>query len=227
MKILVVDDEDNIRELIRFNLNKEGFDVAEAATAADAVRLARDERPALIALDLMLPDMSGLDVCRILKSDTEVKDIPIIMVTAKGDERDIIAGLDLGADDYITKPFSPRVLLSRVKSVLRRCEGAPAGGGEITAAGVTINSARREAAANGKPIELSATEFDILELLARNAGQVFSRKKIINSVKGSDYPVTDRSIDVQILGIRRKLEAAGAADVIETMRGVGYRLRDE
>ena len=235
MTILVVDDEQPIIELIRYNLQKEGFDVLTAENGAKALELARAEKPDLIILDLMLPDMGGFDICRVLRNDDSTAHIPIIMATAKSSDTDIVSGLELGADDYVTKPFSPKVLVARVKSVLRRFQEqqdsslsfSQKNDGKVFIHGLQIIPHKFEVSFNGIPIIFSATEFSILHHLARHPGQVFSRIQIINDIKGSSYPVTERSIDVQILSIRKKLaEAAGApsaANMIETVRGVGYR----
>lgn len=242
MRILVVDDEMPILELIKYNLQKEGFSVLMAENGAKALDCARNDRPDLIVLDLMLPDMSGFDICRILRNDSSTAGIPIIMATARTEDSDIVSGLDLGADDYITKPFSPKVLVARVRSVLRRVQegrsagtsasGAVSGGdGGTRIHGLCIIPEKFEASYNGRPVAFSATEFSILLHLARNPGRVFSRQQLINDIKGESYPVTERSIDVQILSIRKKLvEAAGDSSVqnmIETVRGVGYRFAEE
>ena len=230
MKILITDDEESIRELIKYNVEKSGFETVCAENALQAVQFSRLEKPGLILLDLMLPDMSGLDVCRILKGDDSTRSIPIIMVTAKTEESDIVTGLELGADDYITKPFSTKVLLARIQSVLRRAQNqnSPAVSGDVLTAGpVSVDFPRHEILVEGKKVEFTATEFAILEHLVRHAGQVFSRQQIINAIKGSDYPVTERAIDVQILSIRHKLSDAGCKEMIETIRGVGYRMYGE
>ncbi len=232
MKILIVDDEEPIRELIKYNVEKEGFLTIEAETGTAALSITRSERPEMIILDLMLPDMSGLDVCRVLKNDTESSHIPIIMVTAKTEDSDIVSGLELGADDYLTKPFSPKVLIARIRTVLRRIKEASETGSsvrkEIFVHNLHIIPAKHEVYVNDLLIQFSATEFDILEFLAAHAGQVFSRQQIISAVNGESYPVTDRSIDVQILSIRRKLAAVenGTDSIIETIRGVGYRIKE-
>jgi two-component system phosphate regulon response regulator PhoB len=235
MTILVVDDELPIIELIQYNLKKEGFTVLTAENGAQALELARSEKPDLIILDLMLPDMGGFDICRILRNDSSTARIPIIMATAKTSDSDIVSGLELGADDYITKPFSPKVLVARVKSVLRRFQEqpeqvtatAPKTDGTVSIHGLQIIPHKFEVTLNGSPIIFSATEFSILLHLARHPGQVFSRIQIINDIKGSSYPVTERSIDVQILSIRKKLaesaDSPAFANMIETVRGVGYR----
>jgi two-component system phosphate regulon response regulator PhoB len=235
MTILVVDDELPIIELIQYNLKKEGFTVLTAENGARALELARSGNPHLIILDLMLPDMGGFDICRILRNDSSTARIPIIMATAKTSDSDIVSGLELGADDYITKPFSPKVLVARVKSVLRRFQEQPEQvtatvqktDGTVSIHGLQIIPHKFEVTLNGSPIIFSATEFSILLHLARHPGQVFSRIQIINDIKGSSYPVTERSIDVQILSIRKKLaesaDSPAFANMIETVRGVGYR----
>lgn len=231
MEILIVDDEEPIRELIKYNVEKQGYEALTAENGRQALELCRSKNPALIILDLMLPDMSGLDICRIIRSDSQIKDIPIIMVTAKTEDSDIVAGLELGADDYVTKPFSPKVLLARIQSVLRRKKNSADTDldREIQIRSLVISPLKHKVLQDGKEIELSATEFSILEFLARHKGQVFSRQQIINAVKGSSYPVTDRSIDVQILGIRKKIgdRPESPAPFIETLRGVGYRICEE
>ena len=227
MKILITDDEEPIRELVKYNVEKAGFETVCAENALQAVQLARTQSPSLVLLDLMLPDMSGLDVCRILKGDESTRSIPIIMVTAKTEEADIVTGLELGADDYITKPFSPKILVARIQSVLRRAENRNSQASKtenLKAGPLVVDVLRHEISALGQKIEFTATEFAILEHLVRHAGQVFSRQQIINAIKGSDYPVTERAIDVQILSIRHKLSDAGCPELIETIRGVGYRM---
>jgi two-component system, OmpR family, alkaline phosphatase synthesis response regulator PhoP len=226
--VLVVEDEEDIAELLRYNLAKDSCDVTHAATGENALKKARAAAPPfdIILLDLMLPGVGGLDVCRILKGDPQTASIPIIMLTAKGEETDIVAGLDMGADDYVTKPFSPRVLLARVKAVLRRRAEKPAGEEETVAMhGFVIHPGRHEVLVKGKPAGLTLTEFRILHLLARRPGWVFTRGQIVDGVRGSDYPVTERSVDVHVTGLRKKLGAAG--ECVETVRGVGYRLREE
>ena len=234
--ILIVDDEEPIRQLIMYNLEREGFKTLQACNAMKAVDKARSENIDLIILDLMLPGMSGLDVCRILKNDSKTVCIPIVMVTAKTEDADIVYGLELGAEDYITKPFSPKVLVARVKSVLRRvqqnkedCEknrkGLPRE--EISCHDITVLPLSHKVYKNGKPLVLTASEFGLLHYMVQFPGQVFSRQKIISMLKGDDYPVTERAIDVLVLSLRRKLDSAGGiADLIETLRGVGYRLKD-
>lgn len=224
-RILVVDDEEDILELVAFNLKREGYQVASADSGEKALDLARSEAPALIVLDLMLPGMDGLEVARHLKADARTGHIPIIMLTAKGEEADIVTGLELGADDYLTKPFSPRVLLARVKAVLRRRVGpAPDDTAALRIHDMTIHPGRREVLVNNKPVQLTFTEFGILAYLVRRPGWVFTRSRIVDAVRGEDYNVTDRSVDVQIAGLRKKLGHAGK--YIETVRGVGYRFKE-
>ncbi len=225
--ILIVDDEQDIIELVDFNLKKEGFRTITASTGEEVLRSVSNKPPDLIMLDLMLPGLDGRDVCRRLKQDERTRNIPILMVTARTEDSDIIAGLELGADDYITKPFSPKVLIARVRAVLRRSHRAselPAPSGRIKIHGIEIDVSRHEVFKRGEPVALSVSEFSILEYLARNPGWVFSRSQIITAVKGADYPVTERSVDVQILGIRKKLGQEGKH--IETVRGIGYRMQE-
>ncbi len=224
--ILVVEDEEDIQELVRYNLAKEGHRVLLAGTGEDGLRAARTELPGLILLDLMLPGVDGLEVCRILKADAKTRHIPVVMLTAKGEESDVVAGLELGADDYITKPFSPKVLIARMRAVLRRraASSADSGDSPVKAHDLVIHPGRHEVVHRGKSIDLTATEFKLLHFLARRPGWVFTRQQIVDGVKGEDYPVTDRAVDVQIVGLRKKLGSAG--ELIETVRGVGYRFKE-
>ncbi len=223
--ILVVDDEEDILELVHYNLAKEGYQVETVATGEEALAAARRRKPDLVLLDLMLPGLDGLEVCKKLKADPATAPIPIVMLTAKGEDADIVAGLELGADDYITKPFSPRVLTARVRAALRRRRVEPPTGDSVfRTREISIDLGRHEVRVANQPVELTATEFNILHFLALRAGLVFTRGQIIDAVKGSDYPVTERSVDVQIVNLRRKLGDAG--DDIETVRGVGYRLKE-
>ncbi|MDP2646647.1 MAG: response regulator transcription factor [Desulfobacterales bacterium] len=225
-KILVVDDEEDILELVRYNLAREGYQIICVDTGEKAVEKARNEKPDLIVLDLMLPGIDGLQVARALKGDDRTRHIPIIMLTAKGEETDIVTGLELGADDYMTKPFSPRVLIARVRAVIRRHDKKIADdGSNIQIHEISIHPGRRSVTVNNVPVELTYTEFQLLYFLAKRAGWVFTRYQIVDAVHGSDYPVTDRSVDVQIAGLRKKLGACG--DYIETVRGVGYRFKEQ
>ena len=222
--ILVVEDDPDIKELISFNLSNQGHQVFEANNGELGIEKAREKLPDLILLDLMLPGIHGLDVCRIIKADQETKDIPIIMVTAMGQEEDIVKGLETGADDYITKPFSIKVLLARVSAVLRRSfeEYDQDSDKSLLINGISIKPRLREVRVEDKVIDnLTFSEFQILYLLAGHPGWVFTRYQIIDKIRGDNYPVTDRSVDFQIVGLRKKLGDAGK--LIKTVRGVGYR----
>jgi two-component system alkaline phosphatase synthesis response regulator PhoP len=225
-RILVVDDEEDILELVRYNLSKEGYQVRCVGSGEEALQVARDDRPDLIVLDLMLPGIDGLDVCKALKSDSRTSGIPVIMVTAKGEDADVVTGLELGAEDYVTKPFSPRILSARIKSAIRRRRGAVedrAPRAPLTIEELSIDPGRHEVRVKDKLIELTNTEFKLLHLLASQPGWVFTRYQIVDNVHGEDYPVTDRSVDVQVVGLRKKLGRFGK--YIETVRGVGYRFK--
>lgn len=221
-RILVIEDDDAIREVVRYTLENNGFTVLTAADGKTGLTLALRERPSLILLDLMLPEMDGLDVCRNLKRDESAREIPVVMLTAKGEESDIVLGLELGAIDYITKPFSGKVLVARIRAHLRRTSEQKSST-EIQFDGLVLDTNAHTARLNGNPIELTFTEFGILLLLARKPGRVYTRDQIVSNVKGDDYPVTDRAIDVQMVNLRRKLGTWSAN--IETVRGVGYRMR--
>jgi two-component system alkaline phosphatase synthesis response regulator PhoP len=224
-KILVIDDEEDILELLRYNLSREGYKVSCAASGEETLRAVRSGIPDLIVLDLMLPGIDGLEVARQLKNDPKTRDVPIVMLSAKGEEADIVAGLELGADDYISKPFSPRVLLARVRAVLRRrVRESTDDTSVLQIRKLEIHPGRREVLVNGEPVQLTFTEFGILNFLARRPGWVFTRSQIVDGVRGEDYYVTDRSVDVQVVGLRKKLGPAGTD--IETVRGVGYRFKD-
>ncbi len=226
-KILVIEDEEDLQELIRYNLSKEGYQVSVAGTGEEGLTLGLKDPPHLVVLDLMLPGMDGLEVCRALKSEPRTKRCAIVMVTAKGDEADIVAGLEVGADDYLPKPFSPRVLLARVRAVLRR-QTQPREvplDSPLQAEGLDIDPKRHRVTLAGTLLELTASEFKMLYFLVKQRGWVFTRAQIVEAVHGDDYPVTDRSVDVQIVGLRRKLGAVGK--FIETVRGIGYRFRAE
>lgn len=223
--ILVVEDEADIQELIRYNLGKDGYHVTVASSSEEAFKRIKTAPPAAVLLDLMLPGMNGLEFCKLLKAEPSTRGIPVLMVTAKGEEADVVAGLELGADDYLTKPFSPRVLLARLRAVLRRREAAASDpDAPLHVHDLVIHPGRREVKLKNKSIELSFTEFQLLQVLARRPGWVLTRQQIVDAIRGPDYPVTDRSVDVQVVGLRKKLGAAG--DYIETVRGVGYRFRE-
>jgi len=223
--ILVVDDEEDILELVRYNLAKEGYRVTGVGSGEDCLKVARVDNPDLIVLDLMLPGLDGLDVCRLIKSDKKTQHIKVVMLTARGEEPDIVTGLELGADDYVTKPFSPRVLSARIKAVLRRSDSEKERDSVLHVEGLSMDPGRHEVSLHGEPLELTITEFKLLHFLARQRGWVFTRQQIIDGVHGDDYPVTDRSIDVQVVGLRKKLSTFGKH--IETVRGVGYRFIDK
>ena len=225
--VVVVEDEPDILEIIRYHLERERFRVLAAADGVQAIDVVRRQRPDLVLLDLLLPGLDGLDVCRQLKESAETRTVPIVMVTAKGEESDIVLGLGLGADDYITKPFSPRELVARVKAVLRRSEQPATSDdaqGHIRAGLLTIDPAAFKARLADTPLELTATEFRLLSFLAKNPGRVFSRDQLIQRAMGEGVAVTDRNIDVHVRAIRKKLGAHRS--LIETVRGVGYRFRE-
>ncbi|HMO50601.1 MAG TPA: response regulator transcription factor [Kiritimatiellia bacterium] len=224
-KILVVEDEEDILELIKYNLTKEGYQVSVAMTGETAMEAAKRNQPDVILLDLMLPGMDGLEVCKLLKHDADTMNIPIVMLTAKGEESDIVTGLELGADDYMTKPFSPKVVIARIRNLLRRKnrEGMD-DHTTIKHKDLVIHPGRHEVMIKNKPVDLTFTEFRVLQFLARRPGWVYTRQQIVDAVRGEDYPVTDRSVDVQIVGLRRKLGMYG--NLIETVRGVGYRFKE-
>jgi len=224
--ILVVEDDEDIAELIQFNLTKEGFSVATAARGDDALKAVTQKRPDLILLDLMLPGMTGLEVCRQLKNDPKTAGIPIVIVSAKAEEADIVVGLEMGADDYVTKPFSIKVLNSRVRVALRRKQAQrydPTT--ELHIRDLEISPSRFQVLAKGKPIEgLTLTDFRLLHFLASRPGWVLSRQQILDAVRGEDVAVTERAVDVQIVSLRKKL--GSRADYIEAVRGVGYRFKE-
>lgn len=227
IRILVVDDEEDITELIRYNLVSDGYIIKCAYSGEEAVKFAVSEPFDLIVLDLMLPGISGIDVAKRLKSDSKTVNIPIIMLTAKSEEADIISGLQL-ADDYVTKPFSPKILSARINAILRRRTDGSADNYNdetIRRGDILIYPKKRKVEVSGKPVELSFSEFQILTMLSKRPGWVFSRSQIVDSVHGEDYPVTDRSVDVQIVGLRKKLGHCGK--YIETVRSVGYRFKEK
>ena len=223
--VLVVEDEEDIMEVIRFNLEKEGYEVNQALSGEKALQVIENNLPSLVLLDLMLPGIKGLDLCRIFKQNDRTKAIPVIMLTAKSEDADIVAGLEMGAEDYITKPFSHRVLLARVRTVLRRREtGVKDDSSVIQLEGMQIHPGRHEVTMGENVVDLTPSEFRILHYLARRPGWVYSRDQIIDAIRGHGYVVTDRAIDVQVVGLRKKLGDYGK--LIETVRGIGYRFRD-
>jgi two-component system, OmpR family, alkaline phosphatase synthesis response regulator PhoP len=223
-RILIVDDEEFILKMIEFQLSKGGYKVSKARTGEEAIDMALTLNPDLMLLDWMLPGVDGLEVLKVLKNNPATARIPIVMVTARGEESDVVAGLERGADDYVLKPFSLRILLARIQVVLRR-KSAPDSSLKdiIELPGLRIDVPRHEVRLDGKGIILTYTEFALLHLFAQSPERVFTRNQIIDSIRGSDYPVTDRSVDVQIVNLRKKLGAHGNS--IETIRGVGYRFR--
>ncbi|BAM04884.1 response regulator [Phycisphaera mikurensis] len=224
-RILLVEDELDLLELLRFNLEREGYDVVAAQTGAAALAAARAEALDLVLLDRMLPGMEGLEICRTLRKRTETARVPIIMLTAKGEEADVVKGLEAGADDYVTKPFSPRVLLARIRAVLRRGEAGENDPAKLSAGGVSLDRERHAVTADGEPVDLTATEFKLLALLLSRPGRVFTRQQIIERIHEGFAAVTDRSVDVQVVALRRKLLSRG--DRLETVRGVGYRFAED
>ncbi len=224
--LLIVEDEADIRELLRYNLEREGYKVEECASSEDAKAFLARTVPDLILLDLMLPGTDGYAFCRAVRADERTAKIPVIMVTARDEDADVVAGLEVGADDYVTKPFSARILSARVRAVLRRVAVEPGDENDILVRGpIEIDRTHHAVKLDGLPLVLTLTEFKMLELFMKRPGVVFSRYQIVDAVHGEDYPVTDRSVDVQIVGLRRKLGHLG--ELIETVRGVGYRMKAE
>src|SRR4051812_36907556 len=225
-KILVVDDEQDLLDLITYNLQRNGYDVVSANSGNDALELATREAPDLILLDLMLPGLDGTEVARRLKTDSRTAHVPLIMLTAKGEETDVVVGLTLGADDYITKPFSMKILLARIAVVLRRSEPAPlpSDGGMLRAGPLNIDTNKHEVTLNGESVKLTLTEFKLLTALVTARGRVLTRDQLMDKAMGTDVFVTDRAIDVHVTAIRKKL--ADASWLIRTVRGVGYRLQE-
>ena len=226
-RVLVVDDELDLNELISLNLQRNGFDVICAFNGNDAIDRARAEQPDVIVLDIMLPGIDGTEVTRQLKADPKTAQVPIIMLTAKSEETDVIVGLKLGADDYVTKPFSMKILLARIEGLCRRIDQtvAPEVGGSIKAGPLEMDLSRHEVIVNGQSVKLTLTEFKLLSALVQARGRVLSRDQLMDKAMGADVFVTDRAIDVHVTSIRRKLgEASG---LVHTVRGVGYRLREE
>ena len=222
--ILIIEDEPDISELIEYSLTQSGYNIIVSDNGEKGIEVTRKHSPDLILLDLMLPGINGIDVCRILKNDKETSDVSIIMLTALGQEEDIIKGLETGADDYVTKPFSFPVLEARIQSVLRRVKKDNIKNENVSNSGIVISSRKREVHIDGKKIEdLTFTEFQILHLLASHPGWVFTRYQIIDKIRGDNYPVTDRSVDFQIVGLRKKMGEKGK--LINTIRGVGYRFQ--
>ena len=224
--VFVVEDEEDILELLRYHLQREGYVVSAATNGEDALKTIPRKIPEIILLDLMLPKMDGLEVCRALKKDERTAGIPIIMTTAKGEESDVVAGLELGADDYLVKPFSMKVLLARIRAVLRRRQ-QPLPGKDVAVRihDLVIDPGRHEVLIKGKPVEdMTLSELRILHFLASRPGWVMTREQIVSAVRGEDCIVTDRAVDVHIVGLRKKL--GSRAEYVETVRGVGYRFKE-
>ncbi|RMH58170.1 MAG: DNA-binding response regulator [Candidatus Hydrogenedentota bacterium] len=224
--ILVVEDEEDIRSLIRFHLEKEGFRVIEAGSGTDGLRLARDLPIELLILDRMVPGLDGDEVCRLLKADSLTESIPILMLTAKTEETDVVVGLALGADDYVRKPFGTKELVARVKALLRRSERKrleEKKGGCLERAGVRLDRNSHRASVNGREISLTVTEWNILENLMERDGAVMTRREILSRCAAAGTAVVERNVDVHIRSIRKKL--GDRAGVVETVRGIGYRFR--
>jgi two-component system phosphate regulon response regulator PhoB len=222
--VLVIDDERDLIDLVRYNLEKAGFDVIGATKAEAGLEIAKLNSPDLVVLDIMMPGQDGLEVCRQLRSDARTARVPIIMLTAKASEADRVVGLEIGADDYLAKPFSPRELVARVRALLRRNAPASASSEVIRHGDLVVDVPRHEVTWKGRAVILTATEFRILHFLAARAGRVCSRTDIIDDALGTDVAVIDRTVDVHVTAIRRKL--GKGAEFIETVRGFGYKLRD-
>lgn len=224
--VLVVDDEKDLVELVSYNLQRSGYAVITSGSGSEALELARQHKPDLVVLDLMLPGMEGTEVARRMKADPSTAGIPIVMLTAKGEETDVVVGLTLGADDYVTKPFSMKILLARLTNVLRRAEQQQIGGEStvVRAGPLSIDMSKHEVTIEGEPIKLTLTEFKLLSALAGARGRVLTRDQLMDKAMGSDVFVTDRAIDVHVTAIRKKLGAN--AWLVHTVRGVGYRLQE-
>jgi two-component system phosphate regulon response regulator PhoB len=223
-KVLVIEDDRALAEVLSYNLKAAGYEVLAATDGQDGLLQAQIKSPDIVILDLMLPVIDGLDVCRRLRADASTKELLIVMLTAKAEESDELIGFSLGADDYVTKPFSVKVLLERIKALRRRRTTEPTSDEVTTKLGVSVDRRRHQALAEGKPLQLTRSEFRLLDTLIRQPGRVFHRTELIDAALGEDTMVMERTIDVHIRALRRKLDAH--ADVIETVRGVGYRFRD-
>ncbi len=224
--ILIVDDEQDILELIKYNLKNEGYSILTAQAGEQAIKIAKQSLPDLVVLDLMLPGIDGFEVTRYLRNAEQTRDLPIVMLTAKGEESDIITGLELGANDYISKPFSPKVLVARIRAILRRRrnESKQAREGIKQEGDLIIDRKRHVVTLEGSAVDLTLSEFELLCFLADKKGWVFTRGQIVDAIRGENYAVTERSIDVVIVGLRKKLK--NYASAIETVRGVGYRFKE-
>jgi two-component system phosphate regulon response regulator PhoB len=223
-KVLIIEDDRSLCEVLTYNLQAAGYETILATDGQDGLLKAQTKLPDIILLDLMLPVVDGLDVCRRLRAQSSTRDMLILMLTAKAEESDELVGFSLGADDYVTKPFSVKVLLERIKALRRRRQAAPEEGEMTTKLGIAVDRRRHEATALGKPLALTRNEFRLLDTLIRQPGRVFDRSELIDAALGADAMVLERTIDVHIRALRRKL--GDRADVIETVRGVGYRFRE-
>ena len=223
--VLAIDDEKDLIELIRYNLEKEGFHVRGALDGETGISIALQEKPDVVLVDLMLPGIDGLEVCRRLRSDNRTAAIPLIMLTAKSAESDRIVGLELGADDYVTKPFSTRELIARIRALLRRIAGHQEQSTRLRRDDLLIDLDRREVTCGDKLLELTATEFRLLHFMASHPGRVFSRSELIDNVLGREIEVLERTVDVHVMALRKKLGVLGT--LIETVRGFGYRFLEE
>ena len=223
--ILIIEDEKDIIELLKFNLSKDGFNVKSAESGETGLRLARTELPNLILLDLMLPGINGLDICKLLKADQKTGHIPIVMLTAKDDDIDVVTGLEVGADDYITKPFSPKVLIARISTVLRRQKSSTDEHKKLIHAGeIVIDPGKYTVTVENKILQLTATEFQLIYTLANRPGWVYSRSQLVDKIRGEDHIISERAVDVQIANLRKKLGSHG--DYIETVRSAGYKFKE-
>src|SRR5579871_945681 len=222
-RILIIEDERGLTQALEYNFRREGYETVVAHDGLEGLRKAQALLPDVVILDLMLPGMGGLEVCRELRGGERTRDLPILMLTARAEETDQVVGFSMGADDYVTKPFSTKVLLQRVKALQRRAEGAADPGDVIEHQGVRIDRVRHQATAGGKPTDLTPTEFRLLECLLRQPGRAFSRHQLMDAAIGEGAVVLERTIDVHVKTLRRKL---GSADLIETVRGIGYRFRE-
>jgi two-component system phosphate regulon response regulator PhoB len=223
-RVLIVDDEPDLLELVRFQLEEAGFEVETAPDGRIGLEAIRRRRPSLVVLDWMLPDLPGTEVCRQLRADPALRDLPVLLLTAKAEEIDRVVGFEIGADDYVTKPFSPRELILRVQAILRRTAGERAAGGVLTRGALQLDPERHRCTVDGAEIPLTAKEFRLLEALMSRPGRVLSRQHLLDEVWGSDISVTERTIDTHLKRLREKLGPTG--DQIETVRGVGYRFAE-
>lgn len=225
--VLVIEDDEDIRELIRYNLEREGFRVTETATGEEGLVQVRARRPDLILLDLMLPGIQGLEVCRRIRASDDTATVPLIMVSAKGEEPDVVAGLEMGADDFVAKPFSPRELVARIRSVLRRgpAREQTAAAKVLRVGEIEVDRERHEVSVNGEEVRLTLAEFRLLQALASSPGRVFTRAQLVREITGGEHHIVERNVDVHVRALRRKLGEAG--EMIRTVRGVGYKIEDE